>query len=123
MSGIRSSTNGVNLTTCKGTTKGSFTPSDCVTVTVTNVTLTGKMGVQPILSVTVPVKKIKGATRKCYGDGDGVVRCEQALIVAIHHGLIHCCFTDCFVHLFTTRDEHLPVSLQTPTHLQDGFTD
>ena len=30
---------------------------------------------QPIL----PVKKIKVATRQCYGDGDGVVRCEQAL--------------------------------------------
>ena len=83
------------------------------------------MCMQPILAITVPVKKIKVATRKCDGDGEGdeVVRREQALIVAIHHGSIHCCFTDCFVHLFTTRDEHSPASLQTPTHLQDGFTD
>ena len=123
MSGIRSSTNGVYLTTCKGTTKGLFTPSDSVTVTVTNVTFTGKMRMQPFLPIAVPVKKIKGATHKCYSDGDGVVRCEQALIVVIHHGLIHCCFTDCSVHLFTTRDEHHPVRLQTPTHPQDGFTD
>ena len=33
----------------------------------------GKMGVQPILSVTGPVKKIKGAAHQCYGDGDGVI--------------------------------------------------
>ena len=53
--------------------KGLFTLND----SVTNVTLTGKMGMQPILPVTVPIKKIKGATHQCYGDGDGVVRCEQ----------------------------------------------
>ena len=35
------------------------------------------MGMQLILPVTVPVKKIKGAARQCYGDGDGVVRSEQ----------------------------------------------
>ena len=34
---------------------------------------------QPILPITVPIKKINGATRQCYGDGDGVVRCEQTL--------------------------------------------
>ena len=34
---------------------------------------------QPILPVTVSVKKIKGAARQCYGDGDGVVLCEQTL--------------------------------------------
>ena len=68
------------------------------------------MYMQPILAITVPVKKIKGAARQCYGDGDGdgVVRCEQALIVAIQHGSIHRCFTDCSAHLFTTRDEILP---------------
>ena len=32
-----------------------------------------------ILPVTMPVKKRKGAARQCYGDGDGVVRCEQTL--------------------------------------------
>ena len=37
---------------------------------------------QPILPVTVPVKKIKGATRQRYGDGDGVVRCKQILTFA-----------------------------------------
>ena len=31
------------------------------------------MGMQTIL----PVKKIKSAARQCYGDGDGVVPCEQ----------------------------------------------
>ena len=35
------------------------------------------MGKQPILSITVPVRMIKGAARQRYGDG--VVRCEQAL--------------------------------------------
>ena len=35
------------------------------------------MGMQPILPVTVPVKKIKGATHQCYGGGDGGIRCEQ----------------------------------------------
>ena len=34
------------------------------------------MGMQPILLVTVPIKKIKGAACQCHGDGDGV-RCEQ----------------------------------------------
>ena len=37
------------------------------------------MGMQSILPVTVPVKKIKGAARQCYGYGDGVVQCEQTL--------------------------------------------
>ena len=36
------------------------------------------MGMQPILSVTVPIKKIKDAARQCYSDGDGVVRREWA---------------------------------------------
>ena len=45
--------------------KGSFTPSN--SVTVTNVTL------MAILPITVPVKKIKGAAHQCYSDGDGVV--------------------------------------------------
>ena len=37
------------------------------------------MGMQPIVPVTVSVKKIKGATHQSYGDGDGVVQCEQTL--------------------------------------------
>ena len=57
--------------------KGSFTQSNSVTVTKTNVALMGKMGMQPILPITVPIKKIKGATRQCYGNG--VIRCEQTL--------------------------------------------
>ena len=40
------------------------------------------MDMQPILPVTVPVKKIKGAARQRYGDGDGVVRCKQILTFA-----------------------------------------
>ena len=32
---------------------------------------------QPILPITVPVKKIKGAAHQCYGDSDEVVRCER----------------------------------------------
>ena len=39
----------------------------------------GKVGIQPILPVTVTVKKIKGVARQCYGDGDEVIQCEQAL--------------------------------------------
>ena len=39
----------------------------------------GKKGMRPILPVTVPVKKIKGAARQCYSDGDGVVWYEQTL--------------------------------------------
>ena len=37
------------------------------------------MGMQRILPVTLPVKKIKGAAGKRYGDGDvdGLVWCEQ----------------------------------------------
>ena len=50
--------------------KGLFTPSDPIMVTVTNVMLIGKMGMQPILPITVPVKKIKGAARQCNNDGD-----------------------------------------------------
>ena len=55
--------------------KGSFTPSD----SVINVTLTDKMGMQPVLPVKVPIKKLKGAAHQCYNDSDGVVRCEQTL--------------------------------------------
>ena len=55
-------------------------------VTVTNITLTGKMGMQPILPVTMPIKKIKVATRQCYGDADGVVRCEQTSTVSSRCG-------------------------------------
>ena len=31
---------------------------------------------QPILRITVPVKKIKGAAHQCYGGSDGVVLYE-----------------------------------------------
>ena len=55
--------------------KGSFTQSD--SVTVTNVTLTGKMGMKPILLIALSIQKIKGAALQCYGDCDGVVWCEQ----------------------------------------------
>ena len=36
---------------------------------------------QPILSITVPVKKIKGAARQCYIDSDA--QCEQAFTVNV----------------------------------------
>ena len=38
------------------------------------------MGMQPIMPITVPIKNVKGAARKRYGDGDGdgVVWCEWA---------------------------------------------
>ena len=39
--------------------KGSFTPNNSVTIAVTNVTLTGKMCMQPILPITVPSKSSK----------------------------------------------------------------
>ena len=39
--------------------KGSFTLSASVTVTITNVTLTGKMGMQPILPSQCPSKRSK----------------------------------------------------------------
>ena len=35
------------------------------------------MCMQPILAVTGPDKKIKGTAGQNYGDGDGVIRCEQ----------------------------------------------
>ena len=39
------------------------------------------MGMQPILSITVPIKKIiKGATHQHYGDGDGIAWCEWAFV-------------------------------------------
>ena len=44
------------------------------------VTLTDRMEVQPLLFVTAPIKKIKGANRPYYGDG--VFRCGQTLICA-----------------------------------------
>ena len=56
---------------------GSFTPSESVTITV----MTGKIGMQPMLPITVPVKKI--TTRQCYVDGDAFVWCEQTLKVIL----------------------------------------
>ena len=37
------------------------------------------MGMQPILTITVPVKQIKDAAAQRYDDGEGVVWCEQTL--------------------------------------------
>ena len=34
---------------------------------------------QPILLITVPIKKMTAADHQCCGNGDGVVRCEQNL--------------------------------------------
>ena len=53
---------------------GLFTPSD----SVTNVTLTGRVGMEPILPITVPVKKIKNAARQRLSDADRVALCKQA---------------------------------------------
>ena len=41
-------------------------------------------GMKSILPVPVPVKNIKGAARQCYGDGDGIVCCEQTFTVIMH---------------------------------------
>ena len=49
---------------------------------ILNVTLTGKVGMQPILPNTVPIKKIKGVTHQQYGDSRGVLRCEQTLTIS-----------------------------------------
>ena len=38
---------------------------------------------QPILPVTLLVKKIKGAARQHHGDGDGVVWCEKTFNATI----------------------------------------
>ena len=56
---------------------GSFTPSDSVTFTITKYSVDWQNG----CVVTVPVKEIKGAAAQSYGDGDGVVRCEQTFKV------------------------------------------
>ena len=42
------------------------------------------MGMQPILPMTVPIKKIKDAALQDYGDGDGVVWCEQTFTCYTH---------------------------------------
>ena len=39
---------------------------------------------QLILPITVPIKMIKGVVRQCYGDDDGVVRCEQDFRLLLH---------------------------------------
>ena len=56
--------------------KGLFKPSDFVTV---KCYVDGQIGMQPILSLIVPIKTIKGATRQCPGGGDRVVRSKQTL--------------------------------------------
>ena len=43
-----------------------------------NVTLTGKVGMQPIL----PIKKINGVTHQQYNDSGGVLRYEQTLTIS-----------------------------------------
>ena len=49
---------------------------DSITVTAANATLSGKWMCNQFC-ITVPIRKIKGDTCQCYGDGDGVVLCEQ----------------------------------------------
>ena len=39
---------------------------------------------QPILPITVTVKKIKGAAHQWYSDNEGVVRCEQTFRAHLH---------------------------------------
>ena len=46
------------------------------------------MGMQPILPITVPIKKIiKGATHQHYGDGDGIAWCEWAFVPRLYAAL------------------------------------
>ena len=47
------------------------------------------MGMQPILPITVSIKKIKGAARQCYGNGDGVIWCEQTLSVRLQSAIVN----------------------------------
>ena len=63
--------------------KGPSTLADYADAIETNIALTGKIDLQPILSVTVPVKKIKGAFHQCYVDSNGVAQCEQSLKVTL----------------------------------------
>ena len=37
------------------------------------------MGTQPILPVSLPIKKIKGAAHQHYSEGDGVIWCEYTI--------------------------------------------
>ena len=39
------------------------------------------MGMQPILPVTLPFKKIKGAACQRYGDSNGVIQCALFLFI------------------------------------------
>ena len=72
---------------------------------VTNVTLTGKMGgggaVLPILPIIVPVKKNQNADRQCYGDGDGVNRCEQTFSMQFQGFMTHY-----LMHFFLLNKHH-----------------
>ena len=65
----------VSVKKIKGAAHKTFTLTERVNEASTNVTLTGKMGVQPIL----PIKNVKGAARLHHGDGDLVVRCEKTI--------------------------------------------
>ena len=38
---------------------------------------------QPILFITVPIKKIKDAANSWYGDSDGLIRCEHTFTAAV----------------------------------------
>ena len=58
-----------------------------VTVNVKKRYVDGQMGMQPILPVTVPVKKIKGADRQHYIDGDVNTQCEQTFKPWMGYGL------------------------------------
>ena len=80
--------------------------------TFKNVTLTGKMGMQQILPVTLPVKKIKGAARQHYGNG--VVRCEQTFSPQLFHQLIpqFDYFGRSAIHLKVARNKILKKSFQ-----------
>ena len=62
----------------------------------TGVTLTGKMGMQPILPVTVTVKKTKGAARQHCGDGDSDARCgcTATLFTGSNFTFNHLCFSN-----------------------------
>ena len=63
----------VSVKKIKGAAHKTLTLTERVNEASTNVTLTGKMGMQPIL----PIKKVKGAARLHYGDV--VDRCEQTI--------------------------------------------
>ena len=61
----------------------------------------GGGAVLPILPIIVPVKKNQNADRQCYGDGDGVNRCEQTFSMQFQGFMTHY-----LMHFFLLNKHH-----------------